>query len=160
MRRLLIQQIKDNVHVVISLLLFASAVVLALVNISIKSVLAGFGYLIISIISVLTISFFYCLKCPCRLHSCGHVFMSKITGLFTKTRSLPYTFSDVFFTFLAIVLLIGFPLYWLLSYTLILVVYICMLAIAGLEAAIFECKTCNNTACALNRKLIYKRKEK
>ncbi len=139
-------------HGVFSLVLIVISIVIGIVAISFTSVVQALIYIAITIFAFGCVVYFYCLKCPCRLDSCGHVLPGKLTSLFPKRPSDTYLALDILATVIALAIIIFFPQYWLWKYKILFLVFWLLLLIGTAEILLFVCKECKNAKCPVNPK--------
>ncbi len=137
-----------RVHGVVSLLVIFGALILGLVVISWESsTLAGlYGGLLL--VSSLLIIFSFCTSCRCGQDSCGHVFPGMIAKIFPG-REGPYTALDFIATGTAILVMVGFPQYWLWEHTAPFIIFWILVLISVIDIRRFVCVSCENSQCHL-----------
>jgi len=138
-------------HGIFSLLIFAAAMIMAIVVILLQTWVFAVIYLAVIIASFLTVSFLYCAKCPCRLSGCAHVIIGKLSRLVPERRQGNYTLFDILGTFLAMGIILFYPQFWLVDYPLLLIIFWGLGGFAFLEIFLKVCTACENHVCALNR---------
>ena len=139
----------NRFHGVFSLILMCISVAIGIAAISFTSMAHALIYIAITIASFGCVLHFYCLKCPSRLDSCGHVLPGKLTALLPSRESEKYSALDILATVIAVGLIILFPQYWLWKHKLLFFVFWLILVIAFLEILLFVCKECNNKNCPI-----------
>ncbi len=144
------KEIKDKIHGVVSLFLFGIALTIGFISILLNNLNIAVLYLFILFISSFIICYFYCLKCPCRLDNCGHIFPGKLTRIFKSKKSKGYTFIDYFLVGIVLLLLIGIPQYWVFQKTTLFFIFWILLLIALIEIRLFVCRRCSNVFCPGN----------
>ncbi|MCP4129714.1 MAG: hypothetical protein GY754_01740 [bacterium] len=95
----------------------------------------------------LLIIFFFCAKCPCRDHGCGHILPGKLTKIFPPRKQGKYSPLDFGATGIALALLVGIPQYWLWQNTVFFIAFWAINTIALLEIRLLVCKECSNEFC-------------
>jgi len=135
-------------HGITSILLVAVAIAIAAVATFRASWVLGVVYLALCAVSLLTIVYAYCAKCPCKEH-CAHVLLGKAAMAFDRQPG-PYTATEIGALILAGLLLIGLPQCWLWRYTGLFVAFWVLNAIAVTQIRIVVCPACDNTHCPLN----------
>jgi Na+/H+ antiporter NhaA len=133
---------------VTALCLLGASVITGLYGISRYSVTAAAIYLVGGIIVWLVFVYAFCAKC--QVHDqCNRVVMGFVAGMMPKRTAGPYIGREllavlVFFGFTAL-----FPLYWLISQPLLLLVFLALFA-GNLVLTHFTCcKGCGNRFCFL-----------
>jgi hypothetical protein len=141
---------RSRFHGVTSLCLMFAALAIGVVATSRHSWLfAGIG-IGVSLLWVLPVAWFFCSKCCCRL-DCGHVLFGLVTRLLPKREPGPYTKLEALFTLVPILVAVGYPQYWLSKEIALLAVFWGLAVVAGLEAMLFVCRDCSNTACPFSK---------
>jgi hypothetical protein len=140
------QKMKKQYYGITSFGLFSAAIVLAVVATFLISWRLGFVYLAICVMSLLTMLYMYCAKCPCRTH-CGHVIPGKIVVVFKDRPSEPYTPVEMVFTIVAMLFLIGLPQVWLWEYIWLFIAFWVMIVLAVIQMKTVVCRACDNIYC-------------
>ncbi len=134
-----------QVHGILSITLIGVAVAVAAgVLIGISPGL-GTGYLALSVAGMLGIVYAFCAKCPCKAR-CGHVLPGLIARLFPRQPG-PYARWEIALVMVGLVLIVGFPLFWLWQNVAALVVFAVLNALAVWDITRFVCRACNNIYC-------------
>jgi hypothetical protein len=142
---------KSKFHGVTSLGLIFAAMGIGVYAASRESWLfAGIG-IALSILWMLPVAWFFCAKCCCRL-DCGHVLLGLITRILPERKPGPYTKPEGLFSFLPILIALAYPQAWLWRDPVLGIVFWALAAVAGLEAVLFVCRDCANTACPFHKK--------
>ena len=136
-----------RIHGILSLLILAAAAVTATVAILQTSVMWAVLYIVGIFLSGLVVIYSFCTKCPCRNTDCGHVIPGKLTRFFPSRPEGPYTIGDRTGVVVAIVFMIVFPQYWLLSHLTSFYLFAVLCLIAAAEIQFFVCKGCSNRFC-------------
>ena len=136
-----------KIHGVISLLLITAAVLIALVSMFSQSISRGLVYLTVLIIANPIVLYSYCAKCLCRVDSCSHVIPGQLTRMLPARKPGRYTFMDYFGTAMSLIVLFGFPQFWLWQNRAMFALFWGMLIIGLVEITFFVCRTCNNNNC-------------
>lgn len=147
----MIKEIKEKIHGVVSLLFFGIAVSIGFLSILLENINFASFYTFVLLSAPFAICYFYCLKCPCRISNCAHIFPGKITRLFKSKRSGKYSFIDYFITASIIFLLIGMPQYWLFQKTALFIIFWALVVIAVFEARSYVCTRCQNSFCPASK---------
>ena len=138
-----------NFHGVFSISLFIAAMLLGAYSISSYCFTIGVAYLLAIPIGFFGVAGIFCTKCPCAPDNCSHVIIGYLTIPFQKREAGIYKMKDYVFTAGILVLLVGFPQYWLYRDALLFIAFWALMAIAGIEVALFVCKACGNKYCAM-----------
>ena len=136
-----------RIHGVFSLLLITAAVVIALAYMLSQSISRGLVYLAILMLANPIVLYSYCAKCLCRDDSCSHVIPGKLTRLMPTRKPGRYTFMDYFGTAISLIVLFGFPQFWLWQNLAMFALFWGVLIIGLVEILIFVCRACSNTNC-------------
>jgi hypothetical protein len=134
-------------HGVFSLLLITAAVVIALACLISQSISRGLVYLAVLMIANPIVLYSYCAKCLCRVDSCSHVIPGKLTRLLPTREPGRYVFMDYCGTAISLIVLFGFPQFWLWQNPAMFVLFWGVLIFSLVEILFFVCRTCNNTNC-------------
>jgi hypothetical protein len=138
-----------NFHGITSMLLFIASTEIAGYALFNYSALLGSAYILILILGFSFISLTYCIKCPIRA-KCNHI----IPGLVSKLRkynSTDYTRRDIITTLITLLVIIGFPQYWMFKSFSLFIVFWIVISITLVEIFFFVCSKCSNKKCALCR---------
>lgn len=138
-----------QVHGVLSLSLVLGALVVGLVSIFDESVAIGAVYAAIIVVSMPTIVYSFCSKCPCRSDSCGHVFPGKLTRLLPSRKQGSYTSLDIAGLAVPFLVLVAFPQWWLWGNTVLFAVFWALLVVGIVEVRLCVCPKCDNQDCPL-----------
>ena len=142
---------KIKIHGIISLLLFAGALLISFYAIQKYSIIMALSYLLIVIISSLIIIYSYCAKCKCHEKNCAHLIVGPIAKLLPKRKMGKYTLLDYIGVFIPILLIFFLPQYWLFMDKVLLILFWILSIIAVIEIIGFVCKSCENDNCLLCR---------
>ena len=143
--------VKAQSYGTISLGLIATDISLAVVIIFEASWVWGIMYLVICLVSSVSILYAFCAKCSCREH-CGHVLPGKASGIFKNRLQGPYSPFELIITCLALLLLVGTPQPWLMKNVLVMVFFWMIILIAVIQIRAVVCKACDNVCCPINSK--------
>jgi hypothetical protein len=133
---------------VIALCLLATSVIAGIYGISRYSAAAAGIYLGGSIVVWLVFVYAFCAKCPVH-DQCNRVVMGFVAGLMPKRAAGAYTKAELLAVLLFFSFVLLFPLYWLVSRPLLLVVFLVLFA-GNLVLTHFTCcKGCGNRFCFL-----------
>jgi len=142
----------NKFHGVFSLVLVFFSILIGFFSIGYHSLLMGILYLLITIISSVSVLYFYCAKCYCRFNSCVHIFPGKLTRHLPFRDQGEYTRQDYLGTIIPISIIFLFPQFWLLK-NLTLFVFFWISLLAGVvQINTFLCRTCENKRCMLCKK--------
>ena len=138
---------KREMHGLVSLFLVFAAVVIGLISVFRGSAFMAIAYLVIIFLSTNVIIYSFCSKCACRLEACGHVLPAKIVGLLPTREEGSYTFPDIGGVVISLLLLFGFPQYWLLGNPALIIIFWALIIIGLIEIRIYVCPGCSNENC-------------
>ena len=138
---------RSKFHGVFSLLLIATAVVIASAYMFSQSLGWGLVYLAVIMLANPIVLYSYCAKCLCREDACSHYFPGKLTRLLPDRKPAPYSFIDYMGTAISLLVVFGFPQFWLWQNLAIFFVFWGVLIIGLVEILLFVCRTCDNTNC-------------
>jgi hypothetical protein len=140
---------KREVHGLISLFLIAAAIMIGVISIFTVSLPMAAAYIAIIFLSFLGIIYSFCSKCACKNKGCGHVIPGIIAGLMPSREVGPYTFPDIGGLVISLILLFGFPQYWLWAKPAFIIIF-WIFAIAGIiEIRKYVCPMCSNENCPI-----------
>ena len=140
---------KNRIHGLISILLVISAFLIGMYAVISQSLVYGLVYVCVIAASPFIIGYAFCSKCPCRLDSCGHIFVGKITKYVPDRTQSEYTIADYIAVFVPMLILIAFPQLWLWDNKILLGIFWMFFLVAAIEINFFVCTRCGNKACAL-----------
>ncbi len=133
---------------VIALCLLATSIIAGLYGISRYSATAAGIYLVGAILVWLVFVYAFCAKCPVH-DQCNRVVMGFVAGLMPPRAAGAYTRGELLAVLLLFSFVLLFPLYWLISQPLLLVVFLALFA-GNLVLTHFTCcKGCGNRFCFL-----------
>lgn len=145
------QVMKHNFHGLFSLLLISFVLLISLIILFDYSLFLGALYLIICLLSFAIILRLFCAKCPNR-NFCGHKLPGLLAAkLFPNIFPNPYNRAEWFLLALLIILIIGFPQYWLFNNNGLFLTTWLMLITAGIEIKLRVCTNCKNVYCPYNK---------
>ena len=110
-------------------------------------------YILVFLTQFLIVEYrFFCTHCP---HYCQDGYTTKclfIWGVpkYFKARQYPLTIFDKFMIILGFLIIILFPIYWLFSQPLLLVIYLLSWTVFGLTLKRYECNRCIYFHCPAN----------
>ena len=142
---------KNLKHGIISIILAGISFVIAFLSIIQLSNVAAFIYLALILLGFISIIYSYCTKCEGRFN-CAHVFIGKIAQVFPKRKDKGYSTFDYIGLLVPLVLIIGFPQYWLWKTPELLIPFWILFIVSGLEIKKYVCVKCLNTKCVLCNK--------
>jgi len=139
-------------HGIISLGLVAAAIVIAATAIFWISWPWAVVYLLIIAAAPTAILYAFCAKCPCR-ETCGHILPGMAAKLFSRQPG-PYSSTELIVVGVSLLLLLGFPQFWLWQYPGWFIVFwlLNLTALTQIRSAV--CKGCDNVYCPVNRRKI------
>jgi len=138
-----------QVHGVGSLLLVFGALIVALVSVFRESAAMGVVYLVIILVSLPTIVYAFCSKCPCEGNRCGHVLPGLFKQLLPKRDHPDYTRLDLAGLLLPFLALIAFPQWWLWKTAALFALFWVLLVIGVVEIRRCVCPDCTNKSCPI-----------
>jgi hypothetical protein len=142
---------KNRIHGLVSILLAIFALVLGLYSVISQSLVYGLMYAAVMTVSPFIIGYAFCSKCPCKVDSCGHVFVGKITKYVPERKQGSYTMIDYIAVCIPVLVLIAFPQMWLWDNKILFgIFWVCFMA-AGIDVIFFVCTRCGNKECAMCR---------
>ncbi|MFO7838913.1 MAG: hypothetical protein R6X08_05395 [Desulfosalsimonadaceae bacterium] len=134
-------------------LFIAIPVLTAIYAISRVSALWTALYIIVCALCFLGVEYrFFCTHCPHYNNTNGKtrcMFLWHIPAYF-KPRPGPLSFSDKLAAAAGFVVVIAFPVYWLLAHPLLLLVYLLAWALIGIFLRRYECIRCIHKDCPMN----------
>ena len=136
-------------HGVMSVLLVAAAVIVAVLMLAQVGWGWVLGYLLLCAAGGSAVLYAYCAKCPCKA-CCAHVLPGKIAGVFPRNPG-PYSPIEVAAVIVAGVLILGLPQLWLWRSLVAGVVFWLLSAVAVIQILTFICGACPNTHCPVGR---------
>ena len=142
-----VKNMAGRFHGVFSLILILASAVMALTYMLSKSIGLGIVYLGIIMLANPIVLYSYCAKCICREAACSHVIPGKLTRFLPPRKQGPYTFWDYFGTAISLIVLFGFPQFWLWQSKSMLICFWILLFVGILEIFFFVCRACSNTNC-------------
>ena len=134
-------------HGVFSLALFAISIGAGLISVLGESMSMGLLYVGIILIAPLIVIYYFCSKCTCRSEGCGHVLPGKLTKYLPEREQGPYTFWDVFWTAIPLIVLFLFPQFWLWKNMILVFLFWASCLIGLFELLLFVCRSCKNANC-------------
>jgi len=136
-------------HGVFSLLLIFGSLVAGVISVFDESWAMGTVYIAIILFSMPMITYSFCSKCMCRIDSCGHVLPGRLTKLLPARKQVGYTALDILGLVVPMMLLLGFPQFWLWKNTPLLIVFWVLVLIGLTEVKLFVCAKCTNERCPM-----------
>lgn len=136
-------------HGLISMFLFSVMVIIGIIAIVIAhNWIAAVGYVMLNLLSAAGVAYFYCAKCISRENNnCSHYIIGKTADFLPKRTPGPYSLSDYLGMMISAGVVFVYPLYWLLPHTVLLISFIALGAIAGVEILFAVCTHCDNHRC-------------
>ena len=138
-----------NLHGIVSLILFKTAVLTALVYLFAISTVAGLIYLALISVAVPSVMFAYCAKCDARDNYCSHLFPGKATRWLPSRKPGPYSLADIFVTAVSLAAIIIFPQFWLWQNKAVLLFFWTLSVMATIEILLRVCPDCRNHNCMM-----------
>lgn len=139
----------NRFHGMCSLILIAISIAIGVIAIWFVSIVPAMIYMALTIAAFGCVLYFYCLKCTCRLDSCGHVLPGKLTTLFPPRPPGKYSAFDMAATSVAMVVIVLFPQYWLWKYKPLFFIFWTLLVIGVIDILFYVCKDCDNELCLI-----------
>lgn len=133
------------------LVLIATATIIGLYAIYQNNIMISLLFLILVLLLVPVIVYAYCCKCTCRKDNCAHIIPSMLTIFLPKRKQTKYTTSDYLMLTGSLLIIFGFPQFWLVDHPALLVVFWSLTIIASGQILLFLCNKCTNKRCALCR---------
>lgn len=140
-------------HGVFTLTVLGCAGAVAFIALVQESAVLAIIYLAVSMVALLSLFYLFCGKCACREDSCAMVLPAKISKLLPERKGDSYTFWDLFFVVLFLVILAMFPQYWLWKHKALFIFYWLLFMVAHTEITFIVCKRCENTRCPINKRM-------
>ncbi len=137
-------------HGVLSLIWLIIAIGIGAFSIFQSSAPLTITYLGANAVLFMVVVYSYCSKCPCRLHSCGHIMPGKLTILLPGRKEEKYNLLDFLGVTIPLLIIIIFPQFWLVKHSLFLVFFWVLIIITLIEIRLSVCKECDNNYCPLN----------
>ena len=133
-------------------LVAAVPVVTACVSIFKISIVWFVIYILVCIALILIVYRFYCTHCPHYIQGVGTTRCMFFWGMpkFFESRPGPLNLFEKAVSLIAPVVLVLFPLYWLIQQMDLLVIYVLSLAVLGLTIRRYECGRCIYFDCPAN----------
>jgi hypothetical protein len=133
-----------------SIILFFIAIGIAAVDLFTVSISLGIVNIVLLPLIFLNVFYWYCRKCPHIMNgTCRHVILGKIThGLFNAVAPAKYSFKEIIFTLLPLIILIIFPQYWLFQNKYLFIAFWIFMLVAVIIVRTGVCTGCKNTNCA------------
>ena len=150
----------DRFHGVFTLILLGFAGVVAFIALLQESTILALVYMVISSLSLLTIVYFFCGKCVCRKDACAMVLPAKLSKRLPERKDAPYTYWDLSFILLSLVVMSMFPQYWLWRHKVLFILYWALFMAAHMEITFIVCKRCDNTRCPIHKKKLQRESAK
>lgn len=128
--------------------LFSAYVILGLYVLFTTNILAGYFYLAyVILIYIGTIMWVFCTRCPHYGQRCSYIFAGPLAEkLFTK-REGEYTFSERVFPVAAFVVLLVFPILFVLNRPIYLLSFLGIIVLLAIVKPFIVCAACKNTGC-------------
>jgi hypothetical protein len=130
----------------LSMVLFAAAVGVALYVVARASWWAAGGFAVLNLLSLVGVSYSYCAKCTCR-HRCCHYFIGPIAGKLFTPRAGGYTAGDYLLMLASAGMVFAYPLPWLWTAPWALWSFFGIGALATLCMLFAVCPSCGNAHC-------------
>jgi len=142
---------KNRFHGILSISLITVASMTGMAAIARESWLPAIICLGILIVSWMVVIGTFCVKCPCRLDSCAHVFPGIITKIFPEKKPGAYSVKDMVTTGLALIVIFTYPQYWLWKDKILFMTFWLLTITALAEINFFVCRACANRHCPNSR---------
>ena len=101
---------------------------------------------------------FFCTKCPHYHNSQGACKCMFIWGLprIFQPKTEPYHPYELVLAITGVLIIAAFPVYWLLAYPVLLIVYLLSFAVFGLTMVRYECTRCIHSHCPARMSIMQK----
>jgi len=109
-------------------------------------------YVVLIVLSFIAVAYSMCAKCPCRVHTCTHLWLGRLTRLLPQRTPGRYTFWDTTGSLFYIAGLHLLPQYWLWQNKARFILFWALALAAFLAGPLYTCKTCANQYCPFSRK--------
>lgn len=116
------------------------------------SVPVGVLYVVLIALSFILVAYSWCAKCPCRLRSCTHIWLGRLTKVLPQREPGPYTFWDSIGAFVYITGLHLLPQPKLWQNKALFVLFWVLALATFLVGPLYACKLCEHRHCPMNRK--------
>jgi hypothetical protein len=126
----------NKIHTYIFVLSLLSYLYVGLYAVFIKSLIAGFSYLVIILLGSLIIAYTCCTKCRFNKTSCRHIIPGILTRFFPKIKQRRFGIHNLFSIYLASMLIILFPQIWLWNTKYLFVIFWIIVVVNIAENAI------------------------
>jgi hypothetical protein len=136
---------------VTTLIMVNISVIIGFIGILYFSLILSLIYAGIIVISSFSIVYAYCAKCSCRFKDCAHVLPAKLACILPERKDLDYTKTDNLILITSLILLLGFPQYFLWHNTRFFILFWGLVVLSSVPIYLYLCKRCCNKKCALNR---------
>ncbi len=103
------------------------------------------------LLSIIAIVAAYCRKCYKRNRECVHFNVGKLSVLMPPVDNRTYTRTEYLVTVCAVLLITGFPQYFLIQHRLLFVLFWVLTAAGVIEIFTFVCTDCRNGLCVFCR---------
>ena len=147
--------IQDKFHGVFSLALIDLAFIIAIYSIALQSIAMAGLFTLLIIVGFGIVIYSFCTKCSSN-KDCGHVLLGPIAQKMPKKEIGNYKTKHYLGALVPILILVAIPQYWIWQSLWSGISFWALFAIAGSEVNKFVCTKCNNRACALCKKDIFK----
>lgn len=134
-----------------SIIILASFVLAATAVYLYGSLLLAILYCVCLAFSLTAIVAAYCRKCYQKNKDCVHFNLGKLSHFMPTPQNGKYTVLEYSVTIAAVLLILGFPQYWLVQNQSILAAYWLLTLGAVCEILVFVCRACKNRLCAFCR---------
>lgn len=138
----------NKFHGITSITLVGIAMVIAGFVLFRVSLVLGLVFVVIAAVAPQVVLYAYCAKCPCKVR-CAHVLPGRAAMRY-KRQPGPYTTAELTAMMLAMLILIGFPQYWLWQHTALFIAFWVLTGIALIQIRAVVCRTCTNVFCPLH----------
>jgi hypothetical protein len=134
----------------------AALFVISIASLITSPIIVIAGYLLISLFGGMIVVYSFCAKCPIRTTGCRHIIIGPLTRILPQRKEAPYTAVDIFFMTIAIMAIVGFPQFSLISKIPLFISYWVTAILLFLEITLFICRGCGNVYCPVKHRGIKK----
>jgi hypothetical protein len=138
-------------HGFLSVILFFSAIGVALTILFLSTTSVGIIYSCIVVIGSGGILFSFCTKCPCRDHHCSHVILGPLSKILPNRQTTPYSNGDILGLIGSFLIILVFPQMWIWKYPFWGILFWALTIAAVADILNSVCPQCKNIRCPLNR---------
>ncbi len=138
-------------HGWLSLILMAALLSISIASLISNPVTQMIVYLLITIAGGTVVVYSFCAKCPIRMTGCRHIIIGPLTRFLPQRKQAPYSTLDILFTTIAVLAIVGFPQFTLISKMPLFISYWTTAILLVLEITMLICRECGNVYCPVRR---------